>query len=91
MFKIDLNLDAMCEANEFIHKFGTTKGRALANLLGFKGKGSARAATALSNYAWNKQTAIGCREHGKIQTAIMYEDICDKIYTENIQPSIECW
>lgn len=34
----------------------------------------------LGNYASNKATAMRCRLNGDIQTAQMYERICDKIY-----------
>jgi len=91
MFKLDLNLDAHGEAEDFINKYGTDKGRRLANKLGMSGKGSALLATALSNYAWNTHTAQKCRLGGNIQTAIMYENIADRIYREDIQPICHCW
>lgn len=90
-FAIDLNLDDESECSEFIKKHGTGKGRWLANRLGFKGEGSAKGATALSCYAWNKITAFHCRKRGEINTALVYEEICDRIYKEDIQPFIECW
>lgn len=89
--KIDLNLDDETECIEFLEKHGTLKGRALANRLGFKGKGSGAAATALSNYAWNKKTARLLRSMGDINDAIRYEEICDRIYSEDISRKIECW
>lgn len=89
--KIDLNLDDQTECVEFLEKYGTLKGRALANRLNLKGKGSSRAATALSNYAWNKRTANWLRSMGDINDAIKYEEICDKIYSEDIDGKIECW
>jgi hypothetical protein len=36
----------------------------------------------IRNYLWNKVTAMTCREEGKIAEALMYEDICDKIYKQ---------
>lgn len=33
-------------------------------------------------YLWNKLTAMQCRLDGKIQTAIKYEEICDRIYAQ---------
>jgi hypothetical protein len=90
-FSIDLNLDDEHEAQEFTKAHGTTSGRALANRLGFRGKNAAKAATALSCYAWNKVTAIDCRMRGKIETAQRYEAICDRIYRNTIQPLIACW
>lgn len=90
-FSLEVNLDDETEAREWIAKYGTTDGRRLANLLGFTGKDSARAADALSNYAWNKTTAIDCRKRGTIQTAQNYERICDDIYARDIEPLIACW
>ena len=89
--KIDLNLDDESENAEFLENYGTGKGRWLANRLGLTGKGSSDAATALSNYAWNKRTAIFCRRSGDIDGALKYERICDLIYSEDIQGKIECW
>lgn len=90
-FSLDLNLDDVSECADFIAKYGTTRGRKLANLLGISGNGSARLASSLSNYAWNKHAAINCRLKGQIQTAIEYEEICDWIYRDDIQPVCECW
>jgi hypothetical protein len=91
MFKLNINLDAHGEAQEFINTHSTLKGRALANKLNLKGTGSATLATAFSNYAWNAHTAQGCRLSGKIDRALMYERIADRIYTEDIQPNCICW
>lgn len=91
MFEIDLNLDDPAELEGFINKHSTLKGRTLANRLGFSGKGAATAATALSNYAWNKHTAVCLREKGDITKALGYEEICDRIYREDIEPNIKCW
>lgn len=34
----------------------------------------------LRNYAANKSTAIRCRLRGDIRAALMYEDICERIF-----------
>lgn len=88
---IEINLDDIQETKEFIQKNGTLKGRALAKKLGLSGEGSAKLASAFSNYAWNKNTAIDCRKNGNINSALKYEEICDSIYKENIQPNCKCW
>jgi hypothetical protein len=43
----------------------------------------------LQAYAWNKSTAMILRAEGNIQTAIKYENICDKIY--NKLPNYAAW
>ncbi len=90
-FKIDINLDDEQENHEFLLRYTTIKGRQLANQLGFTGPGAEKAANALSNYAWNKTTAIGLRKKGDITNALKYEEICDRIYREDIKNTIECW
>jgi len=35
---------------------------------------------AISNYVWNKYTAMELREKGDIARALVYEHICDMIY-----------
>lgn len=90
-FKLDLNLDAIGEAEKFVNKYSTSKGRYLAFRLGIKGKGSSLLATAVSNYAWNTYTAQLCRSNGNIESALTYESIADKIYKEDIQPVCNCW
>ncbi len=90
-FSVDINLDDEETVNAWIATHNTNKGRIVANRLGLKGKGSSDLATALSNYAWNKYTAIGLRKRGEIQTAISYESICDRIYKQDIAPVCECW
>ena len=91
LFTFDGNLDDDEEARAFIDEHGTLRGRALANRLGFTGKGSAPAAGALSGYAWNKATACDCRRRGDITAAAVYESICDRIYSEDISGKINCW
>ena len=91
MFKLELNLDTVDEAENFINKYNTSKGRSLANKLKLKGKGSSKLATALSNYAWNTYTAQRCRLQGRIETALQYENIADRIYKDDIKPVCLCW
>jgi len=90
-FQADINLDDPEEVETFIAEHGRCKGRTLANALGFKGTGATKAANALSNYAYNKQTAMDCRLKGDITDALRYEAICDRIYKEDIQNTVECW
>jgi hypothetical protein len=80
---LDFNLDDEVEVKEFIDAHGTTAGIILAHKLGISGKGSKRKAWDLSFYAWNKITAIDLRKRGEIQTAIKYESICHRIYSES--------
>ena len=84
------NLDDPTEVSDFIKTFGTLKGIALAHRLGISGKGAKVRANSLSNYAWNKHTAIDLRLQGKIETARTYEAICDRIYAE-MHPSVKTW
>ena len=77
-----LNLDCPNEVEDFIAKYNTTKGAKLANMLGIKGKGRNKIANALSNYAWNKKTAMEQRKVGNISTAVSYGNICDRIYND---------
>lgn len=88
---LEINLDDEQECAEFIEQHGTNRGKRLANRLGLKGKGSVRLASSLSNYAWNKHTAIYLRLQGNIQDAQRYEAICDRIYSADIQPRCDCW
>lgn len=90
-FNSSWNLDDEMECETFIETYGTTRGMRLAHKLGFTGTNARRAANALSNYAWNKHTAVNCRRKGDITTALQYEAICDRIYSQDIQPIIDCW
>ncbi len=90
-FKFDANLDDEVDREAFLKVYEPGRGRALANRLGFRGKGCVAAANALMNYACNKRAAVMCRKRGAINTAVQYETICDRIYKEDIQPAIECW
>ena len=90
-FAYAVNLDCPNDLEQFLKSYEPARGRVLANRLEFAGKGSAKAANALMNYAQNKRTAIACRKFEKIPSALRYEEICDRIYKEDIQPLIECW
>jgi hypothetical protein len=90
-FTLNLNLDDDSEREAFIKRFGTMRGRALAHRLNLKCKGSAKLASAISNYAWNRHVAYACRIDGRIPTAFEYELICDRIYRNSISPVCECW
>jgi hypothetical protein len=43
-------------------------------------KGYVTATRNLAHYAWNKSTAMRCRLIGRITDALIYEEICEKIY-----------
>ena len=88
---LEINLDEPGASTGFCAMYGTTQGRRLANLLGLSGKGSSKAATALSCYAWNKHTAEKLRLAGNIAKALEYEAICDRIYATEILGKILCW
>lgn len=90
-FTYEVNLDCPNDLEEFLTKYEPARGRRLANLLGFKGRHSVQAANGLMNYASNKRAAVSERLAGRIRDACMYEDICDRIYKEDIQPLITCW
>jgi len=75
------NLDAM--TNEELMRFANETNKANGGRkLGIVGKGSVRITKDLVNYAWNRSTAMRCRIRGDIQTALHYEDICDRIYQD---------
>jgi hypothetical protein len=90
-FTYEVNLDCPNNLEEFLTKYEPARGRRLANLLGFKGRNSVQAANGLMNYASNKRAAHICRRGIMLTQAKMYEDICDRIYQEDIQPLINCW
>jgi len=76
------NLDCPNEVEDFIKEYSTIRGKRLANMLGYKGRGSVIKANYLSSYAWNKWTAMGLRKRGEIRQAASYEAICDRIYNQ---------
>ena len=47
-----------------------------------RSKGHVQALGRLAGYAANKATAMRCRERGRIQEALGYESICDRIYDD---------
>lgn len=77
-----INLDDPDTRHAFLATHGTVSGRLLANRLGLRGPGTTRVATQLSCYAWNMQTAEECRLRGTIDTALMYEQIAERIYKQ---------
>ena len=90
-FKLDINLGIYEDAIAFEKEHLCDRGRRLANKLGFTGTGSVAAANALLNYSSNMRAAYECRLRGYIREASMYEEICNKIYSEDISGTIECW
>ena len=90
-FSLDLNLDDKEEVDSFILLHGRGSYKAIAKSLGLRGKGSVTLARRLLAYAWNKKVAILCREKGDIKEAVMYENICDSIYSKDINPVCDCW
>jgi hypothetical protein len=76
------NLDAMPhdELMTFWATYQRSGRKRAIELFGQKREGYTRVASDLANYASNKATAMGCRVRGDIQTALMYEGICDRIY-----------
>ncbi len=90
-FALDINLDDEAELDEFLREYEPWRGVSLARRLGFRGSQCKRAANGLMNYACDKRAAVLCRRRGRPDTSLKYEDICDRIYREDIQPLIECW
>lgn len=78
------NLDAMTKEDlwEFWKKHREGRSRKESELLiGDKRKNYTVFAANLANYACNKATAMKCRENGEIQAALVYEKICEVIYS----------
>ena len=86
---LPINLDDESTVLDFINTFSTRRGRWLANRLNLSGPGSEAIANGLSGYAWNKHTAIACRQAGEIRSALIYEQICDQVYDR--LPEIARW
>ena len=76
------NLDAMGagELMEFWSKHRS--GRKFLDIFPDGGLLTMHSTAKLANYAANKATAMRCRLEGNIQTALKYEQICDRIYNE---------
>jgi hypothetical protein len=80
-----LNLDGMIieELMEFWNHAHSVRPIALARqLFPNAPKGYVRATKDLGNYASNKATAMQCRLDGKIDAALSYEAIAERIYNE---------
>lgn len=74
------NLDAM-EIEELMKFWNRHKGGAgYKELFPHGGQGKKRMTSNLANYASNLATAKVCRLDGRIETALIYERICDTIY-----------
>jgi len=82
------NLDAMTtdELQELIAKIGNgVRPIAAARQLfadAPSATGIVHACIGYRNYAWNKLTATQLRLDGKVNSALSYEAICDRIYAE---------
>ena len=78
-----INLDDSMTADELIKWWGkyrfATKSQRL-EIFGRIGRGTVKAMRDCANYAANKSTAIHCRGRGDIQSALMYENIANRIY-----------
>lgn len=82
---MDLNLDSESADDlwEFWKRTNSIRPIAFARqLFPRHEKGYVRATKKLGHYAVNKATAVQCRLNGHINSAIMYEHICDYIYRE---------
>ena len=79
-----VNLDAMSQSDllAFTEQIGHGVRPVTAALALFPGRsrGTVKATVKLHGYAWNKIAAMQCRGRGDIDTALMYEGICDRIY-----------
>lgn len=76
------NLDAMEPDALMAFWAKHQRGRAYRDLFPQGGRGTKRAAADLANYAANKATAMRERSQGRIQTALQYESICERIYAD---------
>ncbi len=76
------NFDAMtrAELSKFDVEVRYNPIRTARGLFPLRQPGYVRAARDLANYASNKAAAMLCREIGTIDSALMYEGICDRIY-----------
>ena len=59
---------------------GVSPRRAARQLFPNQTRGAVTAVKSLNAYAWNLITARACRLRGDIETAQMYEGICERIY-----------
>lgn len=75
------NLDAMTSKDLMEFWSDSRRGWKLArSLFPDRPKNYVRVTCDLGHYAANKATAMTCREHGNINSAVVYERICDAIY-----------
>ena len=76
------NIDAIQDPKELwelYRRFTNMKRKDTEALIG-RFPGYTRAIRDVGHYCANKATAVSCRTKGKIQTALTYEAICDRIY-----------
>lgn len=80
----EFNPDGMCsdEIEQWIAFIGSGQRPRVAKQWFPSMKDQFRHTRNIRNYLWNKLTAINCRLSGKIQEAMQYEAICDRIYKE---------
>lgn len=76
------NLDAMNASDLMMFWHKHQNGRKYKLLFPDGGQGVIRATRDLANYAANKSAAMHVRSQGKIQDAMMYEGICERIYAQ---------
>lgn len=76
------NLDCMTQDDMMNFWMRHQRGRHAKELCPDGGKGSRTTTSDLACYASNKAAAMSCRLRGDITSALMYEDICDRIYAE---------
>lgn len=74
------NLDAMTSDDLMTFWAKHQRGRRYLDLFCEGGRGTKIATADLANYASNKSIAMQCRVRGDIPSALMYEDIADRIY-----------
>jgi hypothetical protein len=74
------NLDAMGADELMGFWYRHQNGRRARDIFPDGGKGTRKATDDLAAYASNKSAAIGCRLRGDIESALMYEGFCDRIY-----------
>lgn len=76
------NFDAMTETElmAFWKRYHRATRKDAEQLVGDRRKGFTVIAAMLANYACNKSVAMKCRLDGRITAALVYEDICEKIY-----------
>lgn len=79
-----INLDGFVDADEAWGVYETIRRRPLRcarELFPGRERGYVAATRSLGHYAANKGTAMRCRLRGDIQAALVYEHICEDIYS----------